>query len=64
LLLAVFVLCDLVLIGDDAPVVFGDRAKVPERLEVRLVEAREHIVAVVDLELGVQVLQTVHRVDV
>jgi hypothetical protein len=53
LLLAVFVLCDLVLIGDDAPVVFGDRAKVPERLEVRLVEAREHIVAVVDLELGV-----------
>ena len=50
-------------VRNDGPIAFGDALKAPGGLEVRLVEAREDVMAVVSLELGVEVLLGVHLVN-
>ena len=57
---AFLVFCNFVLIGDNAPVVLSDSTELPDCLQIWLVKAWEHIVAVVDLKLSVQVLQAVN----
>lgn len=54
---------DLVFVGYDAPVILSQGRKLPNCLQVRLVKARKHKVAVVCLKLRIQVLLLVALVD-
>ena len=49
----------LVFVGNYAPVFLDEGAKIPDSLQVGLIEAGEHEVTVVCLELCVEILQTV-----
>jgi len=52
----------LVFIRNNGPLLWKDAFELPSRFDVRLVKAREHVSAAVNLKLGVEILELIHLV--